>query len=191
MLFNTFPTYLTYVVGEAYLDRSKFVPKVTFDDATLRNILTPEQWSVAIDGKDEDPRGGQYWDNRAAGQYNCIICDNYLFDNKDKIRHSAFAVFNQTYGVAEIWEKQNLRQYKIELRCQNCGAYLGISFFNSLKEHLNYYHYVVNSAPLKFIRNHTVPDPLPDDPYTLYGWSDEEEYTLWLPHEDDGYIEDD
>ena len=56
----------------------------TFDDAELRQRLTPLQYEVTQNAGTERAFTGELWDNHADGEYRCIVCDTPLFRSDAK-----------------------------------------------------------------------------------------------------------
>ena len=60
------------------------MPEKTFDDAELRDRLTPEQYQVTQQAGTERAFTGCYWDTKTPGTYHCVVCDEELFTSDTK-----------------------------------------------------------------------------------------------------------
>src|SRR5687767_3644829 len=71
-------------------------PEVTFNDAELRQRLTPEQYAVAREGGTERAFTGCFWDDHEPGTYHCVVCDAPLFASDEK--------FESGSGWPSFWQ---------------------------------------------------------------------------------------
>jgi peptide-methionine (R)-S-oxide reductase len=103
----------------------------TFDDAELRERLTPEQYAVTQDSGTERAFTGRYWDTKTAGTYRCVVCDEELFASDTKFDSgSGWPSFYQAIDDGNV-DRETDRKFgmkRTEAMCGNCGAHLGHVF---------------------------------------------------------------
>lgn len=120
-------------------------------DAELQNRLTPEQYRVTQQCGTEPPFENEYWNEKRAGMYRCIVCGAELFSSKTKYdSHSGWPSFTapaETKAVAEkVDDSHGLR--RTEVVCKKCSAHLGHVFPDGPTE-AGGLRYCINSAALK------------------------------------------
>jgi len=59
-------------------------PAVAIDEAELRKRLTPEQYHVTREKGTERAFTGKYYQNKEAGTYHCVVCNQALFASDTK-----------------------------------------------------------------------------------------------------------
>jgi len=59
-------------------------PYVAIDEAELRKRLTPEEYHVTREKGTERAFTGKYYQNKEAGTYHCIVCNQALFASDTK-----------------------------------------------------------------------------------------------------------
>jgi len=122
----------------------------TFDDAELRERLTPEQYAVTQQAGTERAFTGEYWDTKTKGIYHCRVCDEPLFTSETKYDSgSGWPSFTIPMSEAAVDEKKDstLGMVRTESLCARCGAHLGHVFPDGPGE--NGLRYCMNSASLR------------------------------------------
>ena len=107
------------------------MPEKTFDEAELRQRLTPEQYQVTQQAGTERAFTGCYWDTKTPGTYHCIVCDEELFTSDTKYDSgSGWPSFYQAMDEGKVTrhEDRSYGMVRIEALCATCGAHLGHVF---------------------------------------------------------------
>jgi peptide-methionine (R)-S-oxide reductase len=100
-------------------------------DAELQARLTPLQYQVTQHGATERAFTGEYWNEKAAGTYRCVVCDEALFDSSTKYDSGCgWPSFYQELegGKVERLVDTTHGMVRIEARCAKCGSHLGHVF---------------------------------------------------------------
>ena len=103
----------------------------TFDDAELRERLTPEQYEITQRAGTERAFTGEYHDTKTAGTYHCRVCDEPLFSSETKYDSgSGWPSFTLPMRDGAVEEKRDvtLGMVRTESLCASCGAHLGHVF---------------------------------------------------------------
>ncbi len=126
--------------------------RVTKTDHEWREILTPEQYSVARKGGTERAFAGEYWQTKEPGEYVCVCCGAPLFSSTDKYDSGSgwpSYVKPLDNGSVEAITDRSFGMVRTEVRCARCGAHLGHVFPDGPEPTGE--RYCINSASLKLI----------------------------------------
>ncbi|MDZ4197477.1 MAG: peptide-methionine (R)-S-oxide reductase MsrB [Candidatus Izemoplasmatales bacterium] len=125
--------------------------KQTYDDATLRSILTPIQYIVTQKNGTEPPFKNDYWNNHNEGIYVDVVSNEPLFSSIDKF-DSGCGWPSFTKPITRIKSKNDYSHGMIrtEVRSFQSDIHLGHVFEDGPLEKGGL-RYCINSAALRFI----------------------------------------
>ena len=96
-----------------------------------KEILTPEQFRITRLKGTERAGSGEFCHAHDAGKYNCICCENSLFDSTIKFESgTGWPSFTQPIKENAIkYEKDvSYGMVRVEVMCNTCDAHLGHVF---------------------------------------------------------------
>lgn len=122
-------------------------------DEKWKAQLTPEQFYVCRQKGTERPFSGEYCECQDDGIYQCVCCNNELFDSETK--------FDSDTGWPSFWapiapeqittaEDTTLSIRRTEVRCSGCEAHLGHVFADGPPP--TRLRYCINSVALSLVR---------------------------------------
>lgn len=123
------------------------------DDATLRSILSPEQYAVTRKNATEPPFHNEYWNEKREGIYVDVTTGEPLFVSTDKFDSGCgWPSFSRPIDTQRIEEKLDTSHgmMRMEVRSKIGDTHLGHVFTDGPKEKGGL-RYCINSASLRFI----------------------------------------
>ncbi|MGJ5642547.1 peptide-methionine (R)-S-oxide reductase MsrB [Formosa sp. S-31] len=105
--------------------------RVEKTNAEWRDVLTPEQYRITRQKGTEAPHSGALCSAFDAGKYNCVCCNNPLFDSSIKFNSSSgWPSFTQPIKENAVkYEKDSsYGMIRVEIMCNTCDAHLGHVF---------------------------------------------------------------
>lgn len=151
---------LVLISNSVTIKPEEFVPKIKYERKDLKKRLPKEVFMITQDGYQELSQTGGYWNHIEDGQYDCIVCNEPLFDSEHKIvlydKRSNFIyegipVFEKALAKATtiIETKEWGRKAYQAVWCTTCGSKLGTIGKNDKRQQLGGL-YLINSAALEF-----------------------------------------
>ena len=100
-------------------------------DERISDRLTPMQYHCTQEAGTEQAFTGEYWDEKRAGTYRCVVCGEALFDSDTKYDSSSgWPSFWEplTEGLVDNHQDTSRGMVRTEVTCASCGAHLGHVF---------------------------------------------------------------
>lgn len=125
------------------------------DNDALRKKLTPEQYHVLREKGTEAPFSGKLLENKATGEYSCLVCGTVVFTSGAKYDSNTpglagWPSFSEVAGSAavELIDDTSWGMHRTEVVCKTCGSHLGHVFDDDTSPTGK--HYCINSVALDF-----------------------------------------
>ncbi len=124
--------------------------KVNKSDSKWREQLTDAQYKVLREKGTERPYTGKYNMHFENGIYNCLACNNKLFNSSHKFESGCgWPSFEKAIdGSIEYIKDTSISMIRTEIVCSNCGSHLGHVFDDGPTQ--TGQRYCVNSVSLNF-----------------------------------------
>jgi len=133
--------------------KAKGSKKVIKTDAEWKQILTPEQYSVAREKGTERPFSSPLNDIHDQGIFECVACELPVFSSKAKFDSGtgwpSFYEPIDKESVREVVDK-SLWEMRTEVLCARCDSHLGHVFDDGPKP--TGLRYCMNGVALKFVK---------------------------------------
>jgi len=132
--------------------KAKGIKKVTKTDAEWKQILTPDQYSVAREKGTERPFSSPLNDIHDEGIFECVACGLPVFSSKAKFDSGtgwpSFYEPIDKESVQEVVDK-SLWETRTEVLCARCDSHLGHVFDDGPRP--TGLRYCMNGVALKFV----------------------------------------
>lgn len=121
-------------------------------DAEWKQILTPDQFAVLREKRNEAPFTGEYDTLFADGTYKCAACGQVLFESGKKFEaHCGWPSFYDAKPGAVVFRADDSHNMvRTEVTCANCGGHLGHVFEGEGFDTPTDKRFCISSLSLKF-----------------------------------------
>jgi peptide-methionine (R)-S-oxide reductase len=101
------------------------------DKERLRSELDPQTYQIVCESGTERAFSGKYWDCKVPGMYQCVVCNEALFDSETKYDSgSGWPSYYQPVAESAVTEIKDTSHgmVRTEVVCGKCEAHLGHVF---------------------------------------------------------------
>ena len=105
--------------------------KISKNDDEWRQQLSPDQFRICRKNGTEPAFSGDYWNTKETGIYQCVCCDNELFDSNSKFDSgTGWPSFYQAINSEQVATKEDSSFFmrRTEVLCNKCDSHLGHVF---------------------------------------------------------------
>ena len=105
--------------------------KISKNDDEWRQQLSPDQFRICRKNGTEPAFSGDYWNTKETGIYQCVCCDNELFDSNSKFDSgTGWPSFYQAINSEQVATKEDSSLFvqRTEVLCNKCDSHLGHVF---------------------------------------------------------------
>jgi peptide-methionine (R)-S-oxide reductase len=105
--------------------------RIEEDKEKLREKLDPQTFRIVCECGTEGAFTGKYWDCKTPGVYQCVVCEQALFDSDTKYDSgSGWPSYYAPVNSKSVSEKRDTSHGMIrtEVVCSHCEAHLGHVF---------------------------------------------------------------
>ena len=127
--------------------------KVIKSDKEWHQLLSEEKFKICRQKGTEPAFSGAYWKTKTTGIYQCVCCDNELFDSNSKFDSgTGWPSFYQAISEQNVTTKEDssLFMKRTEVLCKHCDSHLGHVFPDGPQP--TGLRFCINSASLKLKR---------------------------------------
>ena len=118
----------------------------------IKKKLSPLSYDVTQNSATEPAFSGDYYNNKLEGIYQCICCNENLFDSEDKYDSgSGWPSFTKAIdnNKIKLLDDYKFGMERVEVKCFNCDSHLGHLFDDGPKPSGK--RFCINSVSLDFV----------------------------------------
>ena len=126
--------------------------KISKTDDEWKLLLTEEEFQITRKSKTELAFSGKLLNNKEIGVYNCICCNEELFDSSVKYDSGCgWPSFFKPSKISNVGSKKDHSFFmeRTEVHCKKCDAHLGHVFEDGPRDKGGL-RYCINSVALNF-----------------------------------------